>query len=48
MTFIRTEIPDVVLCKPTILNDERGYFFESFKKETFEKFKELQTIWNIK
>ncbi|WP_456379331.1 dTDP-4-dehydrorhamnose 3,5-epimerase [Lutibacter sp.] len=38
MKFIRTKIPDVVLCKPTILNDERGYFFESFKKETFEKF----------
>ncbi|NOR28620.1 MAG: dTDP-4-dehydrorhamnose 3,5-epimerase [Lutibacter sp.] len=38
MKFIRTEIPDVVLCKPTILNDERGYFFESFKKEQFEQF----------
>lgn len=38
MKFIRTKIPDVVLCKPTILKDERGYFFESFKKETFEKF----------
>ena len=38
MEFIRTKISDVVLCKPTILNDERGYFFESFKKETFEKF----------
>ncbi len=38
MKFIRTEIPDVVLCKPTILKDERGYFFESFKKEVFEKF----------
>ena len=38
MKFIRTEIPDVVLCKPTILNDERGYFFESFKKELFEQF----------
>jgi len=38
MKFIKTKIPDVVLCKPIILNDERGYFFESFKKETFEKF----------
>ncbi|WP_372795409.1 dTDP-4-dehydrorhamnose 3,5-epimerase [Lutibacter sp.] len=38
MKFIRTEIPDVILCKPTILKDERGYFFESFKKEAFEKF----------
>ncbi len=38
MEFIRTEIPDVILCKPKILNDERGYFFESFKKELFEDF----------
>ncbi len=38
MEFIRTEIPDVVLCKPTIYNDERGYFYEVFKKESFEKF----------
>ena len=38
MEFIRTEIPEVVLCKPTIFKDERGYFYEVFKKETFEKF----------
>ncbi|PCH49060.1 MAG: dTDP-4-dehydrorhamnose 3,5-epimerase, partial [Flavobacteriaceae bacterium] len=38
MKFIRTEIPEVVLCKPTILKDDRGYFFESFKKEVFEQF----------
>jgi len=38
MKFIKTEIPDVVLCKPTIFNDERGYFFESFKKDEIENF----------
>ena len=38
MEFKRTKIDDVVLCKPTVYKDERGYFFESFKKETFEKF----------
>lgn len=38
MNFIKTKIPGLVLCKPTIFNDERGYFFESFKKEFFEKF----------
>lgn len=37
MEFIKTEIPEVVICKPTIINDERGYFFESFKKEALEK-----------
>ncbi|MGV8947592.1 MAG: dTDP-4-dehydrorhamnose 3,5-epimerase [Lutibacter sp.] len=38
MKFIKTNIPDIFLCEPKIFNDDRGYFFESFKKETFEKF----------
>ena len=38
MKFIKTNIPDVILCEPTVIKDERGYFFESFKKEMFEKF----------
>ncbi len=37
MKFIKTKIPDVILCEPTIFKDERGYFFESFNKEVFEK-----------
>ena len=38
MEFIKTKIPDVFICVPHIISDERGYFFESFKKEGFEKF----------
>ena len=38
MKFIKTKISDVILCKPIVYNDERGYFFETFKKEIFEKF----------
>ncbi|UMB53684.1 dTDP-4-dehydrorhamnose 3,5-epimerase [Lutibacter sp. A64] len=38
MEFIRTNIPEVVLCKPTVFKDDRGYFYEVFKKESFEKF----------
>jgi dTDP-4-dehydrorhamnose 3,5-epimerase len=38
MKFIRTKIPDIILCKPAIYKDERGYFFESFKKDKFESF----------
>jgi dTDP-4-dehydrorhamnose 3,5-epimerase len=37
MKFSKTNIPDVILCEPTVFNDERGYFFESFNKEAFEK-----------
>jgi len=36
MKFSKTNIPDVILCEPTIFNDERGYFFESFNQEVFE------------
>lgn len=38
MEFIKTNIPDIILCEPKIFNDERGYFFESFNKEAFEKY----------
>ncbi len=38
MNFIKTEIPDVIICEPQVHADKRGYFFESFKKEVFEKF----------
>ncbi len=38
MEFIRTNIPDVVLCKPSVFKDDRGYFYEVFKKEIFEDF----------
>jgi len=38
MKFTRTTIPEVIICEPKVHADERGYFFESFKKESFEKF----------
>lgn len=38
MEFIRTEIPDVVICKPKVFGDHRGYFSETFRKDTLEEF----------
>lgn len=38
MNFIRTKIPDVILCEPKIFGDTRGYFFESFRQDALEKF----------
>jgi len=35
--FKRLEIPDVILIKPKIFEDERGFFMETYKKEDFEK-----------
>ncbi|MDP2365888.1 MAG: dTDP-4-dehydrorhamnose 3,5-epimerase [Ignavibacteria bacterium] len=37
MKFIKTAIPDVVIIEPTVFEDERGYFFESFRQDLFEK-----------
>ncbi len=36
--FERLEIPDVVLIKPKIFNDERGYFLELFKTSDFNNY----------
>jgi dTDP-4-dehydrorhamnose 3,5-epimerase len=34
--FVRTRIPDVVLIKPRVFGDPRGYFLESWKESAFE------------
>jgi len=38
MNFIRTKIPDVVICEPTVHGDERGYFVETFREDKLEEF----------
>lgn len=35
MIFEPTEIPDVILIKPRIFSDERGYFSETYRKALF-------------
>ncbi|MCD6101408.1 MAG: dTDP-4-dehydrorhamnose 3,5-epimerase [Candidatus Marinimicrobia bacterium] len=35
--FKRLEIPDVILIKPKVFEDERGFFMETYKKEDFER-----------
>lgn len=35
MEVIKTSIPDVLILKPTVFEDDRGYFFESYNKEKF-------------
>jgi len=38
LDFIKTEISEIILCKPTVFEDDRGYFFETFKQDAFENF----------
>jgi dTDP-4-dehydrorhamnose 3,5-epimerase len=35
MEIVKTKIPDLVILKPKVFEDERGYFFESYNKEVF-------------
>jgi dTDP-4-dehydrorhamnose 3,5-epimerase len=36
LKFIPQSIPDVFLIKPTVHDDDRGYFFETFRQDLFE------------
>ena len=38
MKFIPQKIPDIVLIRPTILKDNRGYFTESYRQDLLEDF----------
>jgi len=38
MIFTRTHIPDVIIIKPTVHGDERGYFVETFRQDKLEEF----------
>jgi len=37
MQVIKTEIPEVLIFEPDVFGDHRGYFFESFRQDIFEK-----------
>ena len=37
MKFIRTKIQGVILLEPKVFEDTRGFFLESYRKESFEK-----------
>jgi dTDP-4-dehydrorhamnose 3,5-epimerase len=37
MPFISTPIPDLIVFEPRIFPDERGYFFESYNRRTWEE-----------
>ena len=38
MEFIRTEIPDLIICQPRVHGDERGYFVETFRQDKLEEY----------
>ncbi|HIO90873.1 MAG TPA: dTDP-4-dehydrorhamnose 3,5-epimerase [Campylobacterales bacterium] len=38
MQFIKTEIEDVIIIEPKVHEDERGYFYESFRQDKLDEF----------
>ena len=38
MEYIRTAIPDVVVIKPKVFGDHRGFFLETFRQSEFDSF----------
>jgi dTDP-4-dehydrorhamnose 3,5-epimerase len=45
MKATRLAIPDVILLEPTVFEDDRGFFFESFNQKSFEEVTALSTIF---
>ncbi len=45
MEFIKTNIPDVILIKPKIFGDDRGYFIETFRQELFTQKSGINTTF---
>lgn len=38
MEYLRTAIPDVILIKPKVFGDHRGFFLETFRQSEFDAF----------
>lgn len=36
MNYKRTQIPEIIVCEPIIHSDDRGFVYESYKKESLE------------
>ena len=43
MNVIATKIPDVLIIEPRVFGDTRGFFYESFNKNSFEKVTGVKT-----
>jgi len=37
MQIVQTDIPEVLIIEPQVFGDERGFFFESFSQQKFER-----------
>jgi dTDP-4-dehydrorhamnose 3,5-epimerase len=45
MRILHTNIPDVKIIEPTVFNDDRGFFLESFNQKSWEEATGLKTTF---
>lgn len=45
MQVIQTAIPDVLILEPKVFGDDRGFFFESFNQQAFEKLTDVKAYF---
>ena len=45
MNFMRTEIEDLIVIEPKVYTDDRGYFYENYKKLEYDK--KMYVVSNI-
>lgn len=38
MKFIKTQINDLIIIEPSVFEDARGYFLETYNKQKFDDF----------
>lgn len=43
MKIVPTKIPDVLIIEPKVFGDDRGFFYESFNKNSFEQLTGVET-----
>lgn len=43
MKVTKTKIPDLLIIEPKVFGDERGFFYESFNKKSFEEATGVET-----
>jgi len=44
MEFVKTKIPEVIILRPKVLGDDRGFFMETYRERSEEHTSELQSL----
>lgn len=45
MEFIKTDFKDLIICRPSVWEDKRGYFYEAYNQGELDRFLGYKTIF---